>query len=803
MKNVHREVLKAAKKELEETGTLTKNTQTKVKSIARKASPKNWPKGNSQKKQAYILLRKANKNALRRWSYTFHRRYDSWSEKEKNKQKNGRKQSVERGKNYLVGNALREALTISHSESFPQAFKKALYAPFGKYSFLEDIVGNETVQLIKGVQRNDEVSISRLVEKKTPYFAKKLSKDISWEDRKQIAAKAIYTAAKKALFVGGFNKYILFHITRELSNYYADTPKNDLVPFSHRLETEIADVHSIRAFDDDTYETLLEQSEIANRNSFINLGDGVVPYKLLKRFNKLISDEGKSMKLFMKAFKEELLSYQKSKKDFVASAQQKIISLFHQDALQKGKQITREVVENTLQNVIKKYNNEHLYADEEPREEFYALFLKERKRIITKEVKRLLSEQKKAIQIKEQYHNVKYLHLLARTLTDVEEVISYSNLLATEEERISEIKSEAVDTAKYVSGFEAMPWEFKKAAVLAKINNTHFWGPTLDPSAMRNYCLHEEDLESLAQFGDVKTILARLYQEEIILSSSIGKGVFKAGQRNPSEAFNEWGVVAFNNHPLLQEASAPLSSKSHQLEEIIITNEYTCAFLTPIISSNLDSWSYSFEDSEEKIKKAKEKLEQAKKEAITVVKEYEKNNVPVPPLVRNIQGYFDDDLKYSLEMRLTDDNKVIISPEAFYTFNNKNGSSWEVEEYFENERERLEQKYANEKQKEYAFTAKMLERLNRFWTRFLDPDDPTPKQLLAKFDDWGSKKVREIGDFIEEARKERAKNYEIEQQKIHPEEEIDKSDYHVIIIPRKETQEALYSNEEFDKDLPF
>lgn len=739
MRNIRSKVLRDAEKELELTNTLSELTQIKVRSIARSKKPGNWPFGRSNKRKAYYLLQAANKHITRRWIYSFSRKNSDLELKEKNLKKIRE-----------IFRSVDEAVAYSSiNESFETSYKKALYKTLNKkYVFLEDVTGNETVDLIKKIQKGSLQAIRRMVEKKVPYFSSRVTRSIPYSDRVQIATKAIIAASQKAIFVGGFNKYINYFLRAETSNYFKDFPNERTVPFSHRLE-ELADLDSIKLFDKETYQEVLEQSEQANGRMFAKLDDVNIPPKIMERFNKLISSDGKSMSVFMNAFKDKIRAYDTF--DPHSIAEEKLIDLFYEDALVKNPKLTRDTVERVLEDITSRLNEDDYQRPITDFEGNTQTYLKQRKELIEKEVQRLVNEHKEQFPLTNDRDN--YFHMIARTLADVESTISSSNLLQDENDTRTELIWEAESAANYFLGFEAMPWEFQKAAVISKINNTNVFGAVLDSANIKNYCLIVDDLNSLRKIANPKIILQGLYTEEIVLTGMASDKVYLAAQRDPDSAFLNRGVFVFKGHPLLKEINSNLNGKAtHELEEIIENENFSGAFLVPVEHEQGLGIPYYLEKEthDEQLKE----IEAIKEKALETIKHYEDNNIPLPELVSQCQE------GYELAMVSTKYGKIIIDPKAFYSEIKSYRQSYAVSNYFDDKIRELQNEYQSEIEKDYRYTWKIVNRLSRFWTEFKDLDEPTEEQLMSKFDDWGGRKIRDLADTIELDRKHRSKEYE-------------------------------------------
>jgi hypothetical protein len=753
MKTLVSRILSNANNEFLEESTLSENTLNKVFMIYRSQSPKNWHFGNSNKKKAYRLIRKVYSPVIKRWGYSFSKRNGDLSDKEKNIKKNS-----------YIFEAINEVANTSPGILNREEFLiKNLYANFGKYSLFSEVEG-ETVDLIKGIKEGSEVALKKLIEKKKNYLMSKIKYRISWRDKESIVSKAIFDASNKALFVGGFNKYLDFHVQSELKKYFSEFPSDKLAFMGERIEKEFADVDSIKLFDKDSYETLLEQSEIANRGQFIPVEEVPIPKKLLSRFEKLILSEGKSLSPYMDGFIQGVRVGPLGK-----ISNDELKELF----VDKYSGVKRNIVEDKIGEFLEKYGRyieekeAHGLFDPDDWSGEFQIFLKEKEELEKKEFEKRDSETK----LKK--HDKRYLHLVARTLEDVGKDISYYNfgIYENEEEKILDLKGAGMEVSDYFVGFENMPFEFRKEALISKISGNEFFGE----KAVKRYCLNQEDLNSLKEIALPSKILGDLYGEGIVLQEKISEDVYRAAILTKGENSLEKQVVVFNNHPLVKESKANLKNKSHNLLESFCFEGYSCVLLSKkkTESLNLPGIVTVSEDFERII----ENLNGLESDVLKFLEGYRVNGIPVPrELVENniisrhlpkfvLNFSKQENLEENKEWMIVpksfyspeESEKLIIIPNSFYvtSFDDSMVASDKIKHFFSWKRKVLENSYENSRKKDYDWTLKMLGRLDCFWPEYKDPDEPSINQLMSKYDEWGGKRIREIGDILEEDRKRR------------------------------------------------
>lgn len=783
-----RNILRSARQEFEDTGALSNDTYKKVIEIAQSPPPSSWyhahrPSYTPPKKQAYNLLLRTQSRVIGRWKYSLHKKTSDLTP-----------QSKEKRKRVFLVESIDDVISESTPESFPSNFRRALYSKLfpdsSKLIFLDEIEGNETVQLIKKFQKGDQLALEKLVEKKAPYFASRLNKNIPLGDRLQIATMALYQASKNALFVGGFNKYVNFYIRGEVRRYFEEEGNENLVPFSHRIETEIADTKRIREFSDDIYDDILEKAEHVNRNCFIPLADEDIPKKTAARFNRLVSDEGKSLSVYMRQFKKaaKVFSQREFEGRYLSPVQdeEELADLFCEYYPDQEK-IYSEMVRQTALLRINKYNR-HLeqnpYIEFESFDEDLQAFIIEKDRILSDRINKF----KKELQSKEKPTSDKYLHLLARTLKSVEKVIQDNNLESCGEEDLEHLIKTATKSAIYKEGFEAMPLDFQKEVFTQKIKNEHLPGLFSLRLEAQEYCLDVFDLFYLSSVGDVNKILAQLYQNNTFLHKKLPSGAFDAIQRN-FEGLAHRYILAFEDHPLFSEAQSTLENeRSHKVISINQKAEPNYAVLSPKICEekilglpeNMENYADAGEISDI--------VDKIKKKAVRLVRAYEENGLSLPLLIEK-KGY-----ESVIHIVSTYDGSLIISPDAFH---NNEKASFSQEEAVENYFENLKTKIIT---KDYNYTKEIINNLKQRLPEFADPDEPSPEQLFSKYDAWGGEKIRNLAELLFKDRKTRKKAYEARDRDWEQKE--------IIAIRNRvrdhvyEIKQEIHENDPY-KDMPF
>ncbi|MGV8162385.1 MAG: hypothetical protein ACP5N2_03590 [Candidatus Nanoarchaeia archaeon] len=645
-------VLNEAKKELKEKGELDSESLEAIIAIAKLPKPDNWkgfkkkwPHGKSQVYDAFKLIKLNAKQLLFRWS-----RSARIKDKEINRYACIDDAITNIAKDIVLSDNLERSIT---SSKFNSLLMKNLYKHIekyeGQYIFLEDAKEDRVAILVEGIKENDQTALLKLYGIYGSDFMKRLYKySIPKPDKETIIKLALWSASQNLLFLGGFKTYVAKYLKKEVIKYFKDTSfSSHEYTFRNLLETEIADLESIKLFEKDIYEDLYEMSWQVNHNKgFLKVDSVSLPKNVVNKIYGLMHSEGKFIGLYVQEAIKAMTGRLNSNERI---SENKLVELFQE----KYAEVSREIIERSIEN----------YESGNGSEEILELYRTEKKLLLENEQERvenanlLLIEKQQAglgkIQIGPKQL---YLSILARVLVpSIEGKLSSDALClgSSEEgikERLDNIQEWAQLAAKRKEQFEFLPEEFRKEVILSQIFDHEITEAKKYKFNLVSYFLEEGTLKRLSTLNSVfnspQNINQELYLQGYLLTDDcelkysvygynadqIPKLLFSGTNINS----NDDVFFVFNKDAyVVKEAELIKTKSSHILENVLLVDNESVYALVPrenkgSLDKKLNVYFNLSEDLEKQFKEYGERYEFFKEKVKDLYLEYLTKGFSVP-----------------------------------------------------------------------------------------------------------------------------------------------------------------------------